>query len=122
MAYLYIGRQKVSPILMRDYQVASLSGATPVVNLNNYTIYTAGTTLTGLTIVNPDPIPEDFVAQINFTTGNTAFTIDSTNIEWFGDNVSNVQGPVVRTNCNYTIVFYYTGTVLRGVIQGSSIS
>ena len=123
MAYLYIGDQKVSPILMRDYQVVTISGAVPVINLANYTIYnTEESALTSLTIVNPSPIPTDFVAQINFTSGATATVLNSTNIDWFGDNVSDTQGPILRENCNYAIVFYYTGSKLRGIIQGSSIS
>ena len=122
MAYLYIGNQKVSPMLVRDYQTVAVSGTTPTVTLTNYTIYTTTGSLTSLTITNPSPIPSDFVAQISFVSGSTPTVINSTNIEWFGDNVNESIGPVLRSNCEYTIVFYYTGSKLRGIIQGSSIS
>lgn len=122
MAYLYIGNQKVSPMLVRDYQTVAVSGTTPTVALTNYTIYTTTGSLTSLTITNPSPIPSDFVAQISFVSGSTPTVINSTNIEWFGDNVNESTGPVLRSNCEYTIVFYYTGSKLRGIIQGSSIS
>lgn len=122
MAYLYIGNQKVSPMLVRDYQTVAVSGTTPTVALTNYTIYTTTGSLTSLTITNPSPIPSDFVAQISFVSGSTPTVINSTNIEWFGDNVNESTGPVLRPNCEYTIVFYYTGSKLRGIIQGSSIS
>jgi len=120
MAYLYIGNQKVSPIIVRDYKTSTVSGATPTVALANYTVYTAGT-LTSLTITNPNPIPTDFVAQISFTSGSTPTVINATDIEWFGDNVSEVAGFVPRANCEYSIIFYYTGTKIRGVIQGSAL-
>ena len=120
MAYLYIGDQKVSPVLTRDYQVSTISGTTPTINLNEYTVYTAEEELTSLTIINPVSIANDFIAQINFVSGSIPTVINSTDIEWFGDNVNGAI-PVLRADCSYTIMFYYTGTTLRGIIQGSSI-
>ena len=120
MAYLYIGNQKVSPIITRDYTVSTVSGTAPTVALSNYTVYNAET-LTSLTITNPSPIPTDFVAQINFTSGSTPTVINATNIEWFGDNVNENTGFIPRANCQYSIVFYYSNNKLRGIIQGSSL-
>lgn len=123
MAYLYIGNQRVSPVITKDYVTFIVSGKTPTVTLANNTVYLAdSTTLTSLTIVNPSsPIPTDFIAQISFVSGSTATVINSSDIEWFGDNVSETVGFVPRVNCEYTILFYYTGTKIRGVIQGSSL-
>ncbi len=122
MAYLYTGTQKVTPVMIRDYQVATVSGATPTVALANYTIYTAET-LTSLTITTPSSnIPTDFIAQINFISGSTPTVITATDMDWLGDNVSEVSGFVPRANCEYTLVIYYTGTRFRGIISGSSIS
>lgn len=122
MAYLYTGTQKVTPVMIRDYQVATVSGATPTVALANYTIYNAGT-LTSLTITTPSSnIPTDFIAQINFTSGSTPAVINATGMDWIGDNVNENTGFKPRANCEYTLVIYYTGTKFRGVISGSSIS
>ncbi len=120
MSYLYIGNQKVSPIITRDYRVVNISSTTPTVTLSNYTVYDAGT-LTSLTITNPSPIPTDFITQINFISGSTPTIINVTNFEWFGDNVSETAGFVPRVNCEYSIIIYYTGTKFRGIIQGSSL-
>ncbi len=124
MACLYTGTQKLSPVIIRDYQTATISDIMPTVNLENYTIYTAEETLDSLTLIFPLSIPTDFIAQVSFVSGEVETLIDTTgtSVEWFGDNVSEVIGPVLRTNCEYTIVFYYTGTAIRGIIQGSSIS
>ena len=124
MACLYTGTQKLSPVIIRDYQTATISGIMPTVEIENYTIYTAEDELDALIIEFPETIPTDFIAQINFISGEVETLIDTTgtDVEWFGDNVSEVIGPILRTNCEYSIVFYYTGTTIRGIIQGSSIS
>jgi len=120
MACLYIGNQKVSPVITRDYKTIIISDTVSTISLTNYTVYDAED-LTSLTIINPNPIPTDFIAQINFISGSTPTIITATNIEWFGDNVSETVGFVPRVNCDYSIIIYYTGTKLRGLIQGSSL-
>lgn len=122
MAYLYAGTQKVTPVIIRDYQTITVSGATPTVSLENYTIYNAGT-LTSLTIALPSSnIPTDFIAQINFTSGSTPTVVNADGIKWFGDNVNEDTGFIARANCEYSIMIYYSNSSFRGVIQGSSIS
>ena len=120
MACLYIGNQKVSPVITQDYTTTIVSGTTPTIALSNYTIYNAGT-LDTLSITNPFPIPIDFIAQINFISGATPTVINTTNFEWFGDNVSETVGFIPRANCAYSIVINYTGVKFRGIMQGSSL-
>lgn len=122
MSYLYIGNQKVSPIIKQDYQVVTVSGATPTVSLANYTVYNAGT-LTSLTITTPSSnIPTDFLAQINFTSGSTPTVINSPTIDWIGDNVNEDIGFMPRANCNYSIIISYDGDGFIGHIRGSSVN
>lgn len=119
MGYLYIGNKKFSPIITSDYESINVSGATPTIALDNYKLYNAGT-LTSLTITNPNPIPTDFIAQINFISGNTPTVING-DIEWYGDNVNENVGFKPRANCQYSIMFYYSNNKVRGIIQGSSL-
>lgn len=121
MAYVYIGEQKVSPMIVRtDYDIVTVSGTSATISLTNNTIYNAEI-LTSLTIIVPYPVPTDFIAQINFDSGSTATALIASDIEWFGDNASETIGFIPRANCSYSIMFYYSGSSLRGVIQGSSL-
>ena len=122
MAYAYIGEQKVSPMIVRaDYDIVTVSGTSATISLTNNTIYNAEI-LTSLTINAPYPVPTDFIAQVNFDSGSTATALSASNtIEWFGDNVSETVGFVPRANCSYSIMFYCSGSGLRGVIQGSTL-
>ena len=123
MAYVYIGNQKVSPIIIRDYKVVTVSGATPSITLDNYTVYNAGT-LTSLTINAPSSnIPTDYLVQIDFTSGSTPTVInDNNSIDWAGDNVNEEIGFIPRSNCKYTLIIFYSNGGLVGNIQGISIS
>lgn len=115
MAYLYIGNQKVSPVIVKDYVEVTVSSAAPTIALSNFKIYNAGT-LTSLTITNPSPIPKYFTAQINFTSGSTATTPPTGTIKWIGTNVSsNVFTPAA--NKKYNIMFYYLNNTICGVVQ-----
>lgn len=125
MAYLYIGNQKVTPILAggESYRVVTLTETDIDITLYPYTIYEAtSNSLNSLTLTLSEDIDDEFIAQVNFTSGypKTDIILNS-DIEWIGDNVSETQGFVPRANCNYSIIFYYTGTVVRGVIQGTNI-
>jgi len=123
MAYLYIGNQRVTPILAggESYKTVTLTNTDIDITLYSYTIYEATNPLTSLKITLPENLDDEFIAQINFTSGSTRTDILPSEIEWIGDNVSETQGFIPRVNCNYSIIFYYTGTVVRGVIQGTNI-
>ena len=125
MAYLYIGNQRVTPILAggENYKLVTLAETDIDITLYTYTIYEAtSNALSSLTLTLPENVDDEFIAQINFTSGypKTDIILNS-NIEWIGDNVSETQGFITRANCRYSIIFYYTGTVVRGVIQGTNI-
>ena len=100
--------------------LTNVSGTTPSVTLANNTIFTATSTLTSLTLALPASNVNDFVCQINFTSGSTPTVIGGAAIKWLGDNASETSF-VPRANCRYTIVFYYDGTNYRGMIQGVSL-
>lgn len=123
MAYLYIGDKKVTPILAggENYKSVILTDTNVDITLHTYTIYTATNPLTSLKITLPENIDEEFIVQLDFTSGSTSTNVLLSEIEWIGDNVSETQGFIPRVNCNYSIIFYYTGTVVRGVIQGTNI-
>lgn len=123
MGYLYIGNQRFTPIFGggENYKTVHIDTSTANITLSTYTIYIANNALTELIITPPSDIREDFIAQLNFVSGNTPTVITTNDIELFGDNVNENTGFVPRENCEYTIMFYYTGTTVRGVIQGSSL-
>ena len=122
MGYLYIGNQRFTPIFGggENYKTVHIDTSTANITLSTYTIYIANQ-LTELTITPPVDISESFIAQFSFISGDTPTVVTTNNIELFGDNVSETQGFVPRANCEYSIMFYYTGTTVRGIIQGSSL-
>lgn len=122
MGYLYIGNQRFTPIFGggENYKTVHIDTSTANITLSTYTIYIANQ-LTELTITPPVDINESFIAQFSFISGDTPTVVTTNNIELFGDNVSETQGFVPRENCEYTIMFYYADTQIRGVIQGSSL-
>lgn len=121
MGFLYIGKQKLTPVLGGErYTNVKISSTSATIALSTYTIYSANV-LNTLNITPPLSPNAEFIAQLDFTSGSTPTVVNSNNIEWFGDNVNEVQGFLPRSNCDYSIIFYYTGTTVRGVIQGSEL-
>jgi len=90
--------------------------ATDSITLADNTIYN-GSEQTALTIATPTSATVDFICQINFTSGTTATTLTSTNVNYIGeDTSSNVFTPVASKR--YTVVIYYDGVNFVGVVKG----
>lgn len=98
----------------------TISTTTGTVALADNTIFN-GSELSTLAITNPSSPTVDFSCQVNFTSGATPTTVTASNIEWFGDNVSETVGFVPRANCRYTVMFMYDGSNIRGIVQGVSL-
>lgn len=98
----------------------TITTTTGTVVLADNTIFN-GSTLSTLTITNWSSPTVDYSCQVNFTSGTTPTTVNSSDIEWIGDNVSETVGFVPRSNCRYTITFYYDGVSTRGCVQGISL-
>jgi hypothetical protein len=117
---LYVGSHKILPYLNLEFtpKLVSISTSTATISLTNNYIYTAGT-LSSLTITLPSVVSTGFTSQINFVSGSTPTTLSaSSDIYWTGDNISDVA-PVLRSNCEYTILFYYEGSVYVGLVFGN---
>lgn len=121
MGTLYIGNRLVTPFVKvggTEPTIVTVSGSTFNNTINNNTIYNAST-LTSLSGTFPNDIGVGFVSQFDFTSGSTPTAINM-NVVWTGDN-ANETTFVPRSNCRYTIMFYYDGVNVRGFISGTSI-
>lgn len=91
--------------------------------LSNNTECRIGTLESPYTFVLPelDVIDNGYISSITFDTGTTAPELHyNTNIRWSGDDLSdNLFVPV--ENKHYTIVFWYDGTYLNGVVRSVEI-
>lgn len=72
--------------------------------------------LSNLWLEPPTPMPETFVATLEFSSGETATRYRGTGITWSGDDV--VNGVFVpQANTRYSCVFYYTGDSFCGEVS-----
>ncbi len=72
--------------------------------------------LSNLWLEPPTPMPETFVATLEFSSGETATRYRGTGITWSGDDV--VNGVFVpQANTRYSCVFYYTGDSFCGKVS-----
>lgn len=116
---LYAGTQQLTPfITFGDAPViTNVSGATPTIALETSHIYNCTSNVTSLTVTYPASIDTGFIAKVNFNTGNTFTGLTGTSTVWFGAGVQESGIITLNINSSYSIVFYYDGTVCRGIIE-----
>lgn len=98
--------------------VESVSGTTVTQELLPDIIYNCGE-LSALTITFPATMDAGYIAQINFTSGATPTTLSApAGTVWRGSDVdSNGFTPVA--NKRYSVLFFYDGTQVRGLVMGA---
>lgn len=98
--------------------VTEWSEARPII-LEDRTAYLpllATNELSNLWLEPPTPMPETFVATLEFSSGETATRYRGTGITWSGDDV--VNGVFVpQANTRYSCVFYYIGDSFCGEVS-----
>ena len=97
-------------------QVVTVSESTLTQELANNTIYNAGE-LSSLIITFPATPTADYISQVNFTSGATPTALTApVGTVWRGSDVSTVFVPAANTR--YSVLFYYDGVNMRGLVQG----
>ena len=98
--------------------IVTVSASTLTQELADNTIYNCGE-LSALTITFPASMDAGYISQINFTSGATATTLSApAGTVWRGSDVdSNGFTPVA--NKRYSVLFFYDGTQVRGLVMGA---
>ena len=98
--------------------IVTVSTSTLTQELADNTIYNCGT-LSALTVTYPATMDAGYLVQINFTSGATATTLSApAGTVWRGSDVdSNGFTPVA--NKRYSVLFFYDGTQVRGLVMGA---
>lgn len=97
--------------------IVTVSDSTLTQELANNTIYNCGE-LSALTITYPATIDADYLVQVNFTSGATPTTLSApAGTVWRGSDVSSTFTPVA--NKRYSVLFYYDGVQVRGLVMGA---
>lgn len=100
--------------------VITISTSTVVQALASNYVYDCGE-MTSIEVTLPSTLTANFASQMNFTSGTTATTFTAPNtIKWLGDDTLNYAFTPVA-NKRYTVLFYYDGVYMRGLVQGIAI-
>lgn len=109
--------------LKQDKTMVTIITATSVVqDLSNNYIYSCSSNMTSVELKITGNYSADFIAQFNFSSGSTATTFTAPNIwKWLGDDVSgNTFTPAA--NKRYSIMIYFDGAYIRGIVQAIAIA
>lgn len=98
--------------------IVTVSASTLTQQLADNTIYNCGT-LSALTVTYPATMDAGYLVQINFTSGATATTLSApAGTVWRGSDVDS-NGFTPAANKRYSVLFFYDGTQVRGLVMGA---